>query len=282
MNTTISSRPNHRRQHAGANRVGAEARPDGLFFEIGQRRGQRSGSENQREVRDLFLGEAAGDPSVARDAPVDSRRGLHLPVEDDGEIAADVLAGHLAEPRGALGVQREAHRRPVVLVERWPRAPQIATGDGRGLAHQVEERAAARVVDAAAHAGNDFHPVRRLAVDEQRVFRRRRTLLDDLQLEEAGRPDDFLRAVDIGHARQLHEDLIVVLPLLRDARFGDAELVDAALDRLARLGDRFFAQAQLDVRLHRERVGPVDARVALEIRAHLVRGVAEGARPDPV
>ncbi len=162
--------PDHRRQHAGANRVGAETRPDGAFLEIGQRRRQRAGSQNQREVRDFFLGEAAGDASVARDAPVDSRRRLHAPVEDDGEIAADVLAGHLAEPRGALGVQREADRRPVVLVERRPRAAQIAAGDGRGLAHQVVDRAAARVADAAARAGNDFHPVRRLTVDEQRSF----------------------------------------------------------------------------------------------------------------
>ena len=78
--------------------------------------------------------------------------------------------------------------------------------------------------------------------DQQRFARRRRSLLDDLQLEQAGRPDDLLRAVDVGDAGQLHEDLVAVGALLRDARLGDAELVDAPLDRLARLHDRLLAQ----------------------------------------
>ena len=55
----------------------------------------------------------------------------------------------------------------------------------------------------------------------------------------------LLRALDVGDAGQLHEDLIAVRALLRDARLGDAQLVDAALDRLARLHDRFVAQVDL-------------------------------------
>ena len=47
---------------------------------------------------------------------------------------------------------------------------------------------------------------------------------------------------DVGHAGQLHQDLIAVGALLRDARLGDAELVDAPLDRLPRLHDRLVAQ----------------------------------------
>ena len=72
---------------------------------------------------------------------------------------------------------------------------------------------------------------------------------------------------------ELHEQLIV--PLLRNARFRHAELVDAAFDRLTRLHDRFIAQLQLDVRLHRERVAAVHVRAAVEVRLHFVRSRAE-------
>jgi hypothetical protein len=65
----------------------------------------------------------------------------------------------------------------------------------------------------------------------------RRPLLDNLQLEQARRSDDVFRALDVGHAGQLDQDLIGAL--LRDDRLGDAKLVDAALDRLPRLHDRF-------------------------------------------
>ena len=82
-----------------------------------------------------------------------------------------------------------------------------------------------------------------------------RPLLDDLQLEEAGQPDDFLRAVHVGHARQLHQIDRCSGPVAR-CFAGDAELVDAALE-WSGIRDRFFAQAQLDVRLHRERVFPL-------------------------
>ena len=87
----------------------------------------------------------------------------------------------------------------------------------------------------------------------RRVLVRERPLLDLLQLELRGRADDFLRAVDVGHAGQLHQDLIGGA-VARDDRLGDAELVDAALDRLQRLVDRVLAQLDDDVRLEREGV----------------------------
>ena len=77
---------------------------------------------------------------------------------------------------------------------------------------------------------------------------RERALLDLLQLELRGRADDFLRAVDVGHARQLHQDLIGGA-VARDDRLGDAQLVDAALDGLQRLVDGVLAQLDDDVRL---------------------------------
>ena len=56
----------------------------------------------------------------------------------------------------------------------------------------------------------------------------------------------LLGAIDVGDAGQLHQDLVAV-GLPGDARLADAELVDAALDRLQRLVDRLLAQVALDV-----------------------------------
>ena len=90
-----------------------------------------------------------------------------------------------------------------------------------------------------------------------------------------GIADDLLGALDVGHARQLHQNLVAVLPLLRDARLGDAELVDAALDGFAALNHGVRPQAHLQVRLHREGVGAVGAGVAIEAGGDLGRGLTE-------
>ena len=98
--------------------------------------------------------------------------------------------------------------------------------------------------------GQDLH-VRRQVVAEgraRRVLVRERPLLDQLQLEQRRRSNDLLGAVDVGDAGQLHQDLIG-RAVAGDDRLGDAELVDAALDRLQRLVDRVFAQLDDDVRL---------------------------------
>ena len=75
-------------------------------------------------------------------------------------------------------------------------------------------------------------------------------------------------------AGQLHEDLILAA-LPRDDRLGDAQLVDAALDRLQRLVDRLPAQLVLDVRLHAEGRRPRRG-AAVEDRLDIDRGVAKG------
>ena len=82
----------------------------------------------------------------------------------------------------------------------------------------------------------------------RRVLVRERPLLDLLQFELRRRSNDLLGAIDVGDAGQLHQDLIGGA-VARDDRLGDAELVDAALDRLQRLVDRVFAQLDDDVRL---------------------------------
>ena len=66
--------------------------------------------------------------------------------------------------------------------------------------------------------------------------------LDELQLELRRRSDDLLRVPDVGDARELHENLVAGLTVARDVRLGDAELVDAAVDRVERLHHRLLAQ----------------------------------------
>ncbi len=244
-----------RRHHAGADRIGAERRTDGALFEIGQVRRQRARAQLQRQVLRFLVREVAGDAAFIVDARLDDRRRLHAVVEHDAELAADVGLREVAELARALLVQREAHRRTVVLVERRPRVAQVASGDRRHAAHDVIARArrlAGRRFD---RARKHLHVGRHVAAEcrARRVLVRERSLLDLLQLELRRRSDDLLGAVDVGDAGQLHQDLIGGA-VARDDRLGDAQLVDAALDRLQRLVDRVFAQLDDDVRLEREGV----------------------------
>ena len=64
-----------------------------------------------------------------------------------------------------------------------------------------------------------------------------------------------LRALDVGDAGQLHQNL-VGRAVPGDDRLGHAQLVDAPLDRLQRLRHRLFAKLGRDVRPHRVGVRP--------------------------
>ena len=70
-------------------------------------------------------------------------------------------------------------------------------------------------------------------------------------------------------------------PCCGDARLGDAQLVDAALDRLPRLRRPTPAAAGRDVRLHRERVAAVGPRAAIEVRRRDRRRPRGTRRPAP-
>ena len=153
------------------------------------------------------------DAALGRDAIVDPRRRLHAAIQNDRELAPDVLARDLAELATALGGQRKADGRLVVLVERRPRVAQVAARHSGDFAHQVVHGSCG-LTRGTARTGNDFHSGRHLPVRHQRFFRRRRPLLDDLQLEKARRSHDLLRALDVCHARELDEDLIAAGALL--------------------------------------------------------------------
>ena len=80
-----------------------------------------AGSAPERSTADQVLGlllqleriaEAAQRDAAARaDAALDDRRAVDLVVEEDGHLAADVVARHLLGDRGALAVELEARPR---------------------------------------------------------------------------------------------------------------------------------------------------------------------------
>ena len=102
-----------RGRDAGAHRVGAERRTDLALLLVAS---SDAGSAPDRRISDRSAASCcvkrARDPRLGlRNPTLDPRRRLHHAVQDDGELAADVLAGHARELRDAVVVQREAHRR---------------------------------------------------------------------------------------------------------------------------------------------------------------------------
>ena len=99
----------HRSLHAVANGISAERRTDGALFQILNRSWQSAGTEDLRQFVRRLLRKAAFDHSVVFDFSVDDGRGINVMVENNGELAANVLLGELAKmPCGILG-QHEIH-----------------------------------------------------------------------------------------------------------------------------------------------------------------------------
>ena len=89
-------------------RILAEARADGALLDDGERRRQRAGAQQDREVVGALDGEAAGDlAGAAEDRLADHRRRDHLVVEHDGERLADILLRHLGELRAPDVLKRK-------------------------------------------------------------------------------------------------------------------------------------------------------------------------------
>ena len=180
-------------------------------------------------------------------------------------VAPDIRSGEVPELARAFPVEGEADRRLVVLVDRRSGVAQIPAGDPRHAPHQVELGGAGDLV----HTEHDLHVRRHDAASrlQQRLARRDRSLLDQLELEQPRGADDLLRAGDILDTRQLHQDLVAGHAVRRDDRLGHTELVDTTLDRLQRLLHRRLSQRPLDTRLHRP--GVATTRPRLAVVAHL-------------
>ena len=229
-----------------------------------------AGSAPDRSVSDeiagLLLGEAAGDPAFIRDTALDDRGRVHPLVQDDREATSDVGVGGVPELHGPVLLQGEAHRRLVVLVERWPRGPEIAAGNHGRLLHQVIHRRGPLAGRGSVANPGDHLLAGRLGTIgglEQRLSGVGRSLLYQLQLEERCRSDDFLGAANIGDAGELDEDLIGVA-MARHHGLGHPKLVDAVLNRANRLRHRVVRHLHRDVRLHDEPIGAARARLTVE------------------
>ena len=136
----INSSPATDASTPGANRVGAERRPDRLLLQIRERRRQGARVQDEREIRRFLLREPARDLAVGRNPPVDPRRRLHRLVEHDGEETPDVLARHARERRRARGIQREADSGQIVLVELDSGGPEILARHGCDTANEIVGR----------------------------------------------------------------------------------------------------------------------------------------------
>src|SRR5262249_23276668 len=108
-----------------------------LLTEIREGGGQRPRAQNEREILHFFVGEASRNTTVGRNTRLNRRGRLHVAVENDGQLPPDVLPRCGPELARALGAEGEGDRRPVVLVDRWSGAAEIASRDHGGLPDQV-------------------------------------------------------------------------------------------------------------------------------------------------
>ena len=120
----ISSSPTSDEMHAGADRVGAERRPDDPLLEIGQGRRQRAGPQRQRQVSgDLSGREASADAALIGDASFEPRRRHHAVVEHDRQIA-----GRCSRPRALPNL-----RAPSDFSSKWTAGWLFSSSPGLAL-----------------------------------------------------------------------------------------------------------------------------------------------------
>src|SRR5205085_11248580 len=108
-------------------RVRAESRRHCALFEVDDLRGERARAEREREVVGGVLREVPLGLAGVGYLRLDEGRALHLAVEDDGHVRADVRCRPRAELLRARGLQGEADA--VALI-----APRRAGGHRFGAA----------------------------------------------------------------------------------------------------------------------------------------------------
>ena len=244
-------RARQHRQHAAADRVRTERRADRPLFENRDGRRQRAGAQDDRQIARLVHGELPGDHGApARDSLVDPRGRVEVAVEDDGEMAPDVLLGHLTEDPRPDRVKLDRHL-PVagrVRIRRDLRPVQLGAGEQRLFLH--DERRLALGLRLLVHAPlvQDLVALGELA--RQRLLRAH-AVVDQLELQQRRLADEGLGALRILDTRQLDQDAVLALP--SDRRLGHPELVDAVADRLDALPDREVRDGPCLALRHRER-----------------------------
>ncbi len=222
--------------------VGAEARADGAFLDDVHRRGQRAGAQQQGGIVGFRRRHAAGNlHTTAADFGADHRRRndftLALFDEQDGHALADVFTRDILEDAGAGCVQHQMHRRFLRLVV------EAGLGIGQALAGQydlfLDQQATAATFDVILGAG------RRLAVRGGLQGGRvgAGLVIDHPDFQGGRATEDVLGLGGVLYARQLYDD--AVGPLLLNDRLGNAQFVDAVVQRGDVLLDGEFLDALL-------------------------------------
>ena len=123
--------------------------------------------------------------------------------------------------------------------------PKVVAGERRRALDDVEGRGAR--LDAVGLSRQNLQVRRQRIVvgEERRVAARERSLIDQRQPELRRRLDDLFGAIDVGDTWKLHQDLVGGR-VARDHRFGDAQLVDPAVDGAKGLLDDLIAERARD------------------------------------
>ena len=211
---------------AGINRILAEARTHGSFFDNRQRRRQCARAQQNGEIVGGLNCEIAGNlPGAAQDRLADDGRRDNLVVEYDGEGLAHIGLCHLGEFARTGRIETEINDRLVgTLIEAGLRIDEIGARNQHALLDQILlARRFAR---------------QNLGIGRVRLLRLLgcHRLIDHPEVELCRLAQDFLQPRGILQTRHLDEYAIGAFAL--DRRLDEAEFVDATLDDLDRLIDR--------------------------------------------
>jgi hypothetical protein len=246
-------------------------RADGAFLDDFHRRGQRAGTQQQREVVRLTHGHRAGDLEAVAQLAVDRGSGEHFALalleDQHGHALLVVLDADLPHDVAALRVHRQVDLGLVgLLLEAGLRVGEVLAGDQHLLLH---DHGAAGAVEE--FLGTERHRAR--ALFGRAAFG---AFVHQAHLERGGAADDGLGLRRVLHAGQLHDDAVEAL--LLDHRFGHAEFVDPVVQRRHVLLERRVLEAARRFGLdagHDARFGALLAFDGAEVR-HLVLQHAPG------
>ena len=204
--------------------LGTQARADGAFLDDVHRGGQRTGTQQQRQVAGVLGRTHARDLEAAAQFGLDGGHRQHLALalleEHHGHGLVDVLAGDFAQVAAAGLVQAHGHGRLLVLVEGGRGVGELLAGeDGLTPQHHRGATPLAEQVGAEGHhtvlAGQGALGLG--AHVHQTGFQR------------GGTAQDVLGTCCVLHAGQLHHDPVGALAL--DDRLGHAQFVDPVVQR---------------------------------------------------
>ena len=191
-----------------------------------------------------YLNVTAGNPLL------DDRRRVDGVIEHDRKAPPDVLRGHRVEDVRAAIVELDGDVRTLE-----PRAGTHARIGNDVAGHQHRCFDQVRLAAAGLRgAVEDFVAGRRTVLD--RVLHVL-GVVNQLEFEHRGFADQFLGALGVLDAGELHQDFVVTF--FGDGGFAHAELIDSIADGLERLVHRVRSNRLQLLRLVRHRIDRTDA-----------------------